>query len=138
MQHPVCAAPKAGAQHTVAPPPGWGVSDERYQKGLTQLAARPAPTAACTPMSDEQDRGRDAQQPRWLEVMASRNVCPETVAGRVYYCDEHDTHGNADSQDEARYMAAAHTDFFIQLGEEGDDPCDVFVFARGDGGNQTS
>jgi hypothetical protein len=34
-----------------------------------------------------------------------------TVGGWVWYCDEHDTHGNADTEDEAEYLADAHREF---------------------------
>jgi hypothetical protein len=34
-----------------------------------------------------------------------------TVAGWYWYCDVHDTHGNADSKDEALHMAQAHSDW---------------------------
>ena len=55
-----------------------------------------------TSMSDEQGRDGDAEQPRWLEAMASKSVCPDTEGGWVYYCDEPDTQGDAHSQAGAR------------------------------------
>jgi predicted DNA-binding transcriptional regulator AlpA len=36
------------------------------------------------------------------------NPCRDTTEGWLWYCDEHDTHGNADSRDEARFVASAH------------------------------
>jgi hypothetical protein len=81
-------------------------------------------------MNDDQARDGDVQEPNWLEIMASRSVCPETVQGWIYYCDEHETHGNADSENEGRHMAAAHVDYFLEHDGETADPCEVFVFAR--------
>lgn len=39
---------------------------------------------------------------------ARKHVCPQTVGGWLWYCDEHNTHGNADSEDEASSLAAVH------------------------------
>ena len=38
-------------------------------------------------------------------------VC-DTVHGWIWYCDQHDTHGNSDSEAEAAYMLDAHAEFF--------------------------
>jgi hypothetical protein len=55
------------------------------------------------------------------------SVCSDTAAGWLWYCDEHNTHGNADSEDEAEHMADAHVEFMVYEGEE---PCDVLVWQR--------
>lgn len=52
------------------------------------------------------------------------NEC--TQAGWFWYCDVHDTHGNADSKEEARFIADAHKDFMYD--GPFDDGCDVTVF----------
>jgi hypothetical protein len=55
-------------------------------------------------------------------------ICPSTVAGWLWYCDNHDTHGNADTQDEAQAYAEAHREHFAD--DQADDPCDVIVWLR--------
>jgi cation transport regulator ChaB len=52
-------------------------------------------------------------------------TCIQTEAGWLWYCDTHDTHGNADSEQEARYIARAHVEF---CGGGGDELCDVTVW----------
>jgi hypothetical protein len=88
-------------------------------------------------MNDDQASGGGVHEPSWLEMMASRSVCP-AVQGWIYYCDEHETHGNADNEDEARHMVAAHTDYFLKHDRDKADPCEVFVFARTNDANGTS
>jgi hypothetical protein len=39
------------------------------------------------------------------------NPCRDTVWGWLWYCKGHDTHGNAGSEDEARFVARAHEAF---------------------------
>lgn len=65
--------------------------------------------------------------PTPLHLAFMETVCPSTVTGWLWYCDEHDTHGNADSEAEAEAMAAAHVEFKT---DEGWDPCDVVVWQR--------
>lgn len=36
-----------------------------------------------------------------------------TNGGWFWYCDAHDTHGNADTEDEARAISAAHTAYKV-------------------------
>lgn len=57
---------------------------------------------------------------------AAANSCRSTVNGWLWYCDQHDTHGNADTEDEADYMATAHEEWH----EYGED-CAVYVAAVG-------
>ena len=53
-----------------------------------------------------------------------------TTNGWYWYCDVHDTHGNADSQDEAEYMAAMHETY--QADNEYDhDGCDMIFYPVG-------
>jgi hypothetical protein len=47
----------------------------------------------------------------WIALL--ERTCPETVAGWLWYCDEHNTHGNADSEDEAAAMVDAHIRYFL-------------------------
>ena len=68
----------------------------------------------------------------------ARNSCPTTIDGWVWYCDEHQTHGNADSEEEAEHMSEAHVEFFEMedsawAAENGEDMthkydgCDMYV-----------
>ena len=43
---------------------------------------------------------------------ARQYVCPRTTGGWLWHCDEHDTHGNADTEDEAQVVAASHAAYF--------------------------
>lgn len=52
-------------------------------------------------MNDER-----AFSPRLVVTMAS--ACPSTHNGWLWYCDVHDTHGTANSQNEAEHVAEAH------------------------------
>jgi hypothetical protein len=67
----------------------------------------------------------DEKVPSMVHVGAMQSVCPETMEGWLWCCDDHDSHGNADSEEEARFVANAHSAFF-------DDPdgCDVVVWFR--------
>ena len=69
----------------------------------------------------------DIYPPSPLDVVAMEAVCSESVNGWLWYCDQHDTHGNADSQAEVEHMAGAQVDFFL---EDGDDPCAVMTWFR--------
>ena len=60
--------------------------------------------------------------------MATEGVCSDTVNGWLWYCDEHDTHGNADSEGEARRIGFAHVDYFVD--EHDADPCEIIVWYR--------
>lgn len=44
-----------------------------------------------------------------------------------WYCDVHDTQGNADSRAEAEHVAAAHAEFFF-LQDPDDEPCDLLIY----------
>jgi len=41
-----------------------------------------------------------------------------TIGGWYWYCDEHDTHGNADSEDEAEFISEAHIKFHEEISFE--------------------
>jgi hypothetical protein len=72
---------------------------------------------------------------------------PCTVNGWYWYCDVHDTHGNADSEAESWFVAAAHNEWhYVNENEpDPDDPdydpdgepiphdeiCDLVVIPRG-------
>lgn len=43
-----------------------------------------------------------------FHLSVTESICSDTADGWLWYCDEHDTHGNADDQGEAEYLAAAH------------------------------
>ena len=59
---------------------------------------------------------------------AQKHVCPQTIGGWLWHCNEHDTHGNADSEDEARTLAAAHAAYFAD--DEVGEICQFAVWAR--------
>ena len=59
---------------------------------------------------------------------AQKHVCPQTVGGWLWYCNEHNTHGNAGSDDEARSLAAAHAVYFAH--DEVGEICQLSVWAR--------
>jgi hypothetical protein len=43
----------------------------------------------------------------------------------IWYCDEHDTHGNADTEHEAVYMGCAHSNYWRWISEPVGDPEDL-------------
>lgn len=52
--------------------------------------------------------------------------CDSTINGWLWYCDVHDTHGNADSEDEAQFIAESHEMHKVMV--DGDkDGCDLYV-----------
>ena len=57
--------------------------------------------------------------------MIAANVAPCTLAGWIWYCDVHDTHGNADHEAEAFFMANAHEDFYAE--DDDFEGCDLMV-----------
>ena len=50
-----------------------------------------------------------------------------TTGGWVWYCDEHDTHGNADIEDEAVFMADMHVMFWDEHSVAPADDCETVV-----------
>jgi hypothetical protein len=60
-------------------------------------------------------------------------VCGDTADGWIYYCDVCDTHGNADTEVEALFMARMHSVYWTTIGEAGsdEDEHDLHVFPRG-------
>lgn len=60
---------------------------------------------------------------------AKKHVCPQTIGGWLWYCNEHNTHGNADSEDEARSLATAHAAHFAGDDEVGE-ICQLAVWTR--------
>lgn len=62
-----------------------------------------------------------------LKALAE-DLCSETLSGWLWYCDSHDTHGNADSEDEARFIAQAH--FHFCSINDCEEPCDLYVLHR--------
>ena len=48
----------------------------------------------------------DKQSYEYVDVI--ENPCTDTINGWVWYCDAHDTHGNADTVQEAEHMQKAH------------------------------
>jgi hypothetical protein len=62
-----------------------------------------------------------------------------TQAGFYWYCDVHDTHGNADTADEAWHMADWHEEWWTTLAQESgqadaDEGCDITVSDVTNGG----
>lgn len=49
-----------------------------------------------------------------------------TVAGWYWYCDVHDTHGNADSKAEAEFVSDAHRVYFQSFPVEYEE-CDLSI-----------
>jgi hypothetical protein len=43
-----------------------------------------------------------------IKDMMTPAMCKSTIGGWIWYCDSCDTHGNANSSDEAEHMAEAH------------------------------
>jgi hypothetical protein len=56
-----------------------------------------------------------------LKALITQNTCTSTVAGWIWYCDSCDTHGNADSSDEAEYMTGQHARYHSWLPHEEDE-----------------
>jgi len=53
------------------------------------------------------------------------NMCKSTVAGWLWYCDVHDTHGNATTAEEALAMTQAHIAFWSE--DKSLPVCDVYT-----------
>jgi len=64
--------------------------------------------------------------PRLVVAMAS--ACPTTANGWLWYCDVHDTHGTANSQDEVEHVAQAHRDYHDRGGF--DHRCNIVIWLR--------
>ena len=68
-----------------------------------------------------------------LGTIAQPNICRDTTGGWLWYCDAHDTHGNADSEEEANIVSTAHAQFIRDNSiewEDEDDPfpdCDIHI-----------
>ena len=69
-----------------------------------------------------------------LHVSGQEDLCSDTVAGWIWYCDVHDTHGNADSRAEAKHVAHAHRQFHAEAAQaanaDDDEGCDIVVWMR--------
>jgi len=66
------------------------------------------------------------------EMVFAKSIGNCTVAGWFWYCDVHDTHGNADSEAEAEYVATSHEEFWVlqEVGVddvEEDSPCYLMI-----------
>jgi len=70
------------------------------------------------------DVNRDPVTLRW----AQKHICPQIIGGWLWYCAEHDTHGNATDEDEARTVAAAHAAYFSD--DEVGEVCQMSLWAR--------
>ena len=68
--------------------------------------------------------------PSPVDNSAAENVCSDTTAGWLWYCDEHDTHGNADTEEEAQLLAGTHELFWEAQQDEDEDPCPILVWRR--------
>ena len=53
-----------------------------------------------------------------------------TVNGWVWYCDVHDTHGNANFEAEAEFMADHHEMWWDLNSDDNEEGCDLHVFQR--------
>jgi hypothetical protein len=56
-----------------------------------------------------------------------------TQAGWLWFCDVHDTHGNADSQDEAHYVSASHEEFYMLRDGEDFEGCEFAIVCVSEG-----
>lgn len=76
----------------------------------------------------------ELRSPSILNVSAMEHICPTTREAWMWYCDEHDTHGTADSEEEADHMAAVHQEYKEELahdaGEDAPEICEVIVWRR--------
>lgn len=70
----------------------------------------------------------DEGQPATLIDWARGHVCPQTIGGWLWYCEEHDSHGNADSEDEAQALANAHAAHHAD--REVGETCQIVVWTR--------
>lgn len=59
------------------------------------------------------------------------NICDNTINGWLWYCDTCDTHGNADSEKEARHYGDAHLEWItLMVDEERAQECFVHVWLK--------
>jgi hypothetical protein len=58
-----------------------------------------------------------------VSIALGDGPCRDTVGGWLWYCDEHDTHGNADSYEEAEVVSAAHSEVV-----DPDEPCEIRIW----------
>ena len=57
----------------------------------------------------------------------TRGTCKDTVAGWIWYCDSCDTHGNANSSDEAEYLAKSHAKYYSWIEDDKDEDPALFM-----------
>ena len=50
----------------------------------------------------------------------TKKTCESTIAGWVWFCDSCVTHGNANSSDEAEYLAKSHAKYYSWIEDEDD------------------
>ena len=55
-----------------------------------------------------------------LKNVITKYTCASTVGGWIWYCDGCDTHGNADSSNEAKYMSEQHAKYHSWLSDDED------------------
>ena len=53
----------------------------------------------------------NTQEVRFKDLITPGDICKSTTNAWLWYCDDHDTHGNADSHSEADAIAEAHMEF---------------------------
>lgn len=83
----------------------------------------PTPPSPTPPSEREMNEAADA--------LMIAEVCKDTASGWLWHCDEHDTHGNADSREEAEWLADAHVAFHDDLeGSSDRNPCPIIVWSR--------
>src|SRR4051794_29441125 len=63
-----------------------------------------------------------------VDVASMGSVCPHTMHGWLWYCDVHDSHGNADTEDEAWFVATAHEEHRAMLDDAAE--CELIVWLR--------
>jgi len=72
------------------------------------------------------------QENIWMTTLEAGLWMYCTKAGWLWYCDVHDTHGNADSQREAQFMAKAHEQFHFPKPNDNEDGCELICKQIGD------
>lgn len=62
-----------------------------------------------------------------FDLSVTESICSDTANGWLWYCDSHDSHGNADEEAEARHLADAHRRWHLRSGSE---PCPLIIWRR--------
>jgi hypothetical protein len=61
-----------------------------------------------------------------MDELNYSNFCKGIQRGWIWYCDEHQDHGTADTVNEAKFVGKAHSKWDIKQGGEG---CHIEIYA---------